>query len=405
MNTAWYYKLSLVLLLAMAVTQLSAQDFARGTGVSHGMAGHSSYSYGHVFFSHPAGPDINSSEGVEHAQLIRNDMVIEGCQNSDEANPDTLLARTGFFRGYEGKSVFRGDTIPTLPAGHYDSTSVEAQHYSWNSQFGYDSVATLVLDVYPIYEIWDTLRIDSTELPAGWHGGPNDFELSTMEHGCDSILHYMVYLCGGLVYDADGNAYNSKFVGPFCWTLSNSRTERYVITYDSVRNRTYYAPEFPDTVYNFSVYGHLYDWYATVGVPKGSNDKPETTVHGDFVTGICPVGWHIPEEYNMESLTIFPMKELKSTMLWLIPGNNATGFNALPAGYYNAAASRFENMLGDTRFWSLKRVGDEIIPDSRTIYLNCEQLVVPGLHPESYAYSVRCVKNHVYNDLGEELND
>jgi uncharacterized protein (TIGR02145 family) len=327
---------------------------------------------------------------------------------------------SGFFLGYEGEEmVFDGNQISVFPAGHYDSTAYEALHYNWDSQFNYDSLTTLVMEIYPIYEFFDTLYLDSTlladyafttlQIPTTYaplHGGPNKYYLHTEEYGCDSIRHFFVNLCGGVIKDGDGNSYESLFVGyapqRYCWTARNLRN-----THDAegneIPNMIYYSQQFPNEEENLEQYGRLYTWYAAVGVPENSSDEPAITQNGGFVTGICPKGWHIPNAQNLASLTPFDAYDLMSQNLWLRPGTNYTGFNALPAGFYNADTERFENLLGQTLYWSTVQVNRNSYR-ACSLFYGCDAVTEETI-AANYGLSVRCVKNQMYDEDGNELND
>ena len=414
--------LLVMVMLGLAVmAQSDYGNFAYGFGAAGGEVGNSSFVMGMPFFSQPGSADsYSTSEGIMQAQLIRVDMELAGCQNAYEVSPTHVKDTSGFFLGYDGEEmVFKGATIYVFPAGHYDSTAYDAGHYSWNSQYGYDSLTTLVMDVYPIYELFDTLFLDSAELatyahnvlmvPTSYpvlHGGPNVYELST-EHSCDSIRHFFVNLCGGTIKDADGNEYASLFLGNaperYCWTKSNIKTT-HTNGGAEVPNMIYYAMEHPDQADNLATYGRLYNWYAAVNLPEGSTDDPAVTTNGGFVMGICPLGWHLPDSANLNSLNSLDAMDVMANVLWLIPGNDTgAGFYALPAGLYNNNAHRFENMLAQTYFWSSVRHNySECWVCS--LALGCNKFIVDDMVVENGA-SVRCVKNQMYDADGNELND
>jgi uncharacterized protein (TIGR02145 family) len=416
-------KLLFVFLAITSTAILQAQtDFAHDFNSGGGMAGNVSFSYGNLFYSQPANTNLSASEGVMHAQLIRKDMELAGCQNSGEVSPTHVKDTSRFFLGYDGEEIiFDGNTIHVFPAGIYDSTGYDALHYNWDAQYNYDSLTTLMMYVWPIYELWDTLYLDSTEIVTDYahnvlhiptsinqplHGGPNKYYLLTNAHDCDSIQHFYVNLCGGLVADGNGNKYPSLYVGEiphrYCWTGRNMHN-----TLDSygndVPNMIYSSPTHPNIEQNLDTYGRLYTWYAAVGLPENSEDQPATTTNGSFVTGICPKGWHIPDRDNITSLTNLDAFTIMADSLWLIPGNNATGFNALPAGFYNPFTGRFENLLGHTSFWSSSQVNHKIMLVC-TINFGCD-IISEDERLGNYGLSVRCVKNQVFDNDGNELND
>lgn len=415
-------KLLITMMVVASVVVLQAQsDFARGFSSGAGMAGNVSYSFGSPFHTLITADDFTVSEGVMHAQLIRVDMELEGRRNDPDVAPQVVKESTGFFRGYEGENIsFDGTMLNVFPAGYYDSTSYEALHYNWNAQFNYDSVTTLVLDVKSLYEYFDTLYLDSTVLadyaysglhldPAQHqplHGGLNSYFFNLDGDANDTTYHYFVNLCGGLVKDGDGNDYPSVFVGyapqRYCWTVRNMRN-----THDSegneIPNMIYHSQQFPDEAENLERYGRLYTWYAAVGLPENSTEEPSVTQNGGFVTGICPKGWHIPNAENLGSLIVYEGSDLMSEQFWLRPGSNSTGFDARPAGEYSFHTDRFENLLGQTHYWST-------VTESYTsrrvcsIHYGCN-IVSEGNKDIRSGVSVRCVKNQIYDRNGNELND
>lgn len=409
-----------MMVVAFAVALQAQTNTANGFSICVGMAGNVSYTYGNLFFSQPENENLSVNEGVMHAQLIRKDLELAGCQNQLNVSPQHVKDTSGFFVGYEGEEmVFDGNQISVFPAGHYDSTAYEALHYNWDSQFNYDSLTTLVMEIYPIYEFFDTLYLDSTlladyafttlQIPTTYaplHGGPNKYYLHTEEYGCDSIRHFFVNLCGGVIKDGDGNSYESLFVGyapqRYCWTARNLRN-----THDAegneIPNMIYYSQQFPNEEENLEQYGRLYTWYAAVGVPENSSDEPAITQNGGFVTGICPKGWHIPNAQNLASLTPIDAYDLMSQNLWLKPGTNYIGFNALPAGFYNADTERFENLLGQTLYWSTVQVNRNSYR-ACSLFYGCDAVTEETI-AANYGLSVRCVKNQMYDEDGNELND
>lgn len=409
-----------MMVVAFAVALQAQTNTANGFSICVGMAGNVSYTYGNLFFSQPENENLSVNEGVMHAQLIRKDLELAGCQNQLNVSPQHVKDTSGFFLGYEGEEmVFDGNQISVFPAGHYDSTAYEALHYNWDSQFNYDSLTTLVMKIHPIYEFFDTLYLDSTlladyafttlQIPTTYaplHGGPNKYYLHTEEYGCDSIRHFFVNLCGGVIKDGDGNSYESLFVGyapqRYCWTARNLRN-----THDAegneIPNMIYYSQQFPNEEENLEQYGRLYTWYAAVGVPENSSDEPAITQNGGFVTGICPKGWHIPNAQNLASLTPIDAYDLMSQNLWLKPGTNYTGFNALPAGFYNVDTERFENLLGQTLYWSTVQVNRNSYR-ACSLFYGCDAVTEETI-AANYGLSVRCVKNQMYDEDGNELND
>jgi uncharacterized protein (TIGR02145 family) len=428
--------LSLLVAVGFASAQGSYGKFAYGFGAACGEAGNSSYVIGLPFFTQDTNAQgYSKAEGVMHAQLIRVDIELASCQNDPEVRPAHVRDTSGFFPLNVfpiDTIVFLGDTLDVfyaeVPNGSiYDSTSYDAVHYNWDAQFNYDSLTSLVLEVWPIYEKWDTLYLDSaqivsddsihniTNLPLDtllahhMHGGPNLYMLKTEVHSCDSVRHYFVNLCGGSataykVFDVDGNGYGSVYIGThpnrYCWTKSNMATKHYW-NGDAAPNMIYYGEGHTDTTANLNTYGRLYNWYAAVNLPFGSDTLPAKTVNGGFVTGICPRGWHVPDSANVLSFNSIDALDLMANILWKIPGRDTgAGFYALPAGYYNHVTGRFENMLGQAYFWSSVR---HTLTDAWicSMLYGCNHVFIDDMSVENGA-SVRCVKDQIFNDDGTE---
>lgn len=421
------FSLFLCVILSVYLTNaqsVSPRRYAHGFSTATKDMGNISYSLGQPFAKQLESPSYSVAEGVQQAQLIKREIYLAGLQNDSLAvSPTHVQDTSGFFLGYAGiEKMFDGRIIRVFPEGHYDSTSTTTGHYSWKATFNYDSITTLVMDIWSIYELFDTLYLDSLEILTDYahtvllipdsinqplHGGPNTYHLKTSGHYGDSIRHYFVNLCGGLVPDADGNLYASLYVGEhpgkYCWTKSNLKTTTYV-TGGDVPNMIYNGGAHTDEDQNLATYGRLYNWYAAVNLPTGSPDDPPTTINGGYVTGLCPYGWHIPDSANMHSLNSINSFDLMSDILWIVPGNDTgAGFYALPAGFYNGTSYRFENMLGETHFWSCVRRGLDLGWVCSMVF-GCNFLVENELYVEN-GLSVRCVKNQRYDANGFELND
>ena len=181
--------------------------------------------------------------------------------------------------------------------------------------------------------------------------------------------------CPATVTDADGYTYAVVKIDGYCWMAENLRTQ-------TPNAMSYQSAVSPDAAQNMATYGYLYTWFDAAG----GTDNPEP-IDG-YVRGVCPNGWHLPTAKEINVLMTNSSDALRSESYWAIPaeGANSTGFNALPAGYYNAAAQRFEGLHSTTLFhgdtpsslFSLEYYCCKILPDQQTL---------------QNGYSVRCVKD------------
>lgn len=370
-----------VVILTALSLNLCAQDSKTSHNfvVSYGQAGNVSFSYGQIF-THQLVTDDGADvvAGVQQAHLIREDIEAEFCQN--DVKP---------IAGFDFHSLDADGNL--IPAGQYDSA-----HY-YPSFFNYDSLTEITLTVWPIYEIYDTLKLSYDQMTErGFEPGRNDLLLNSI-HDCDSLMHYMVYVCGfPEVLDGDGNHYSNLWLGYECWTGSNMHTTHY--TDGSVApNMIYSSDMFPSRNTNLNTYGRLYTWQSAVGLPEGSSEQPERTADGNyFVQGVCPIGWHIPTAENANDFSNYAANTLKSENLWLVGGDNTTGFDARPAGMYNPDTERFENLLGITHYWT-DCTFSSTAARACSLFYGCNEVISDNF-TRNHGFSVRCVKDNVYSD-------
>ena len=113
---------------------------------------------------------------------------------------------------------------------------------------------------------------------------------------------------------------------------------------------------------------------------------------------------HVPDSANMASLNNINPLDIKADILWLTPGNDhGDGFYALPAGYYNSTKNRYEKMTSDTYYWSTVRK-DYSECWVCSIEYGCNLEITSSMSIES-GLSVRCVKDQIFDEDGNEIYD
>lgn len=187
------------------------------------------------------------------------------------------------------------------------------------------------------------------------------------------------------VKDIDGNSYDAVQIGKQIWMAQNLRTEHYAdgseiplgpIGKKYAEKMAYaekeayrFAPgekkRNEKNMVNVPSYGYLYNWPAVMHGSNPSNSNPSG------VQGVCPNGWHVPSDAEWielenylkttpEYVYVVPhcndsnllAKTIAATWGWENsakegnPGNNqntnnATGFSALPAGFYAGSFNEF----------------------------------------------------------------
>ena len=215
------------------------------------------------------------------------------------------------------------------------------------------------------------------------------------------------------VTDVDGNVYNTVQIGEQCWMRENLKTTKYANgttiplgTVESYEVAYRYYPNGNSN--NVAEYGFLYNWAAVMNGSASSDANPSG------VQGICPTGWHVPSDAEWTELTNYVKsqsqyvcdgdedniaKALASETGWNSStdncavgnnpsANNATGFSARPAGYYNGNYSNFGSYAG---FWSATQINSNTAY-GRSLYYNAAYVNWTG-NGKNNGYSVRCVRN------------
>jgi uncharacterized protein (TIGR02145 family) len=190
-----------------------------------------------------------------------------------------------------------------------------------------------------------------------------------------------IFTCGtSTVTDIEGNTYPTVQIGEQCWMKENMRSKtyadgttisegEYTISDDYSNKLWYYLNNDPS--YTENHYGLLYNWLAASKNDVYDADYAYQT-QGVALQGICPDGWHLPNNAEWEQLCNYARnngyscgeydwatgKAFAAQTGWTSnsdpchPGydmttNNALGFSALPNGYRNGS-----NVGKLAAFWS-----------------------------------------------------
>ena len=201
--------------------------------------------------------------------------------------------------------------------------------------------------------------------------------------------------------DCEGNVYHGVRIGCDCWTQTNLLSNCYGDPNECAESGEcedpipcvyeYESQSFPNVEENVDIYGRLYCAEAAL--------KDSVINEHGHIRGICPEGWYLPTPEKYEELylhgggtNILNANGLRSPLYWIDGGgDDATGFRALPAGFYNGAAQRYERMLLDTYFWATEVVEGEVRSTSYKISYDCSEIQRTEIH-SGYGISVRCVK-------------
>ena len=186
------------------------------------------------------------------------------------------------------------------------------------------------------------------------------------------------------ITDIDGNIYQTIKIGAQVWMKENLRTSKYN---NGIQIEPFNYTANPDG--DINTYGNLYSFVAMINP-----------------IGLCPVGWHIPNQFDWEQLFytvggdswgeniyFLAARLLENSELWTegdITPNNISGFSARPGGYAEFYSDWVYGLLGYSGYyWSSGSV------DGTIGYQIDNQSGISPLWDEyqSPAFSIRCVKD------------
>lgn len=204
--------------------------------------------------------------------------------------------------------------------------------------------------------------------------------------GWSSIWTFGVSVpCPGLpTVSYAGRIYNTVQIGTQCWLKENLYVGTMIQGNQiSSNNGTIemYCPY--NEIYYCNKYGGYYPWDEAMNYSKVEKAQ-----------GICPSGWHIPTEAEMQILknSVNSVNALlaKEGNVMAGPGTNTSGFSALAAGaginWTNGPG--FFNIGNDSYFWSSTENDVQ-----NAIYLDLNVNIYIGKSGKELFCSIRCIKD------------
>ncbi len=257
--------------------------------------------------------------------------------------------------------------------------------------------STLVYSQQEKLEIEGAIQISNSEDPTPdpgtirFNSVTNDFEGWNGEW--ISLTRLQDPIGSDEVIDIDGNRYLTVTVGTQIWMRENLRTSRYQ-NGDSIPEIILYSDWaassngawcwYDNSHFNDTPYGKLYNWYA---IEDSRN--------------LCPVGWHLPVNSELTTLSDFfggavvaggKLKEI-GLAHWNAPNaaaSNRGGITDLPGGYRHSDGT-FHG-IGIYSDWWTKTVHStdsawyhETYHDDQNVNIYATEKV--------YGFSVRCIKD------------
>ena len=196
----------------------------------------------------------------------------------------------------------------------------------------------------------------------------------------------------------EGKTYNTVAIGDQCWLKENldvgTRINGMVYQTNNGTIEKYCYNDSPDSCIK---YGGLYQWAEAVQYKNGATNttSPSPAFTGN-IQGICPTGWHIPT--NAELQTLGTTVSNNGTTLKAIgqgtgtgAGTNTSGFSALMAGSRDYDGG-FSALGVFTYFWSSTEYHTTTYAGYMLLYYNGSPIVFDYGYKGS-GFNVRCLND------------
>ena len=192
--------------------------------------------------------------------------------------------------------------------------------------------------------------------------------------------------------DREDNTYNAVIIGTQVWMAQNLKTTSFsngdaiptTLADITAATNPIYQWAYNNDDNNVPVYGRLYTWYVA-----------------SDARNVCPTGWHVPTDGQLESMKTFlggeevaggKLKETGTTH-WNSPNTgatNETGFTAVPGGYLLPTGASV-SMGVSSYFWSTSPGIGGLIWGQGLRDINASML--RGGYIPNDGVSIRCLKN------------
>lgn len=234
----------------------------------------------------------------------------------------------------------------------------------------------------------------------------------------------------GSVTDCQGNVYRTVRIDDKVWMAENLRCLKYdteselpgrtlsfgtpddAITYtpyciDATKKENWKTDEFAGKLSDSQILllGTLYNWAAAVGL-ENEDDIVNVYDFPFFRQGICPNGWHLPDNEEWIELMYFlggqgvAGQKLKSGSGWYDNGLGTDNYDfyALPAGEVSGPDLHVYYPGGSTFFWAAAPSPDKkpgSMDKNFSVSMTYESSALNEVaQDKSQAGSVRCVQNY-----------
>jgi uncharacterized protein (TIGR02145 family) len=148
---------------------------------------------------------------------------------------------------------------------------------------------------------------------------------------------------------------------------------------------------FKNEAKNCEIGGRYYSWTAAVNLNSQWQKNSTEGLIAEQHQGICPPGWHIPDDTEWDALLSdvgYAKQQMMGFNSWTA-ATDVSGFSALPVGFY---AYRIINVGEETYFWSASEYNYDA-GSHWTLYTSSAHLNY-GYFDKRYLISVRCIENY-----------
>lgn len=309
---------------------------------------------------------------------------------SDTAVVDTLPADTSALVPVSKASEPSSSSLGASSSSVVQSSSSEAVEPLSSSEAAVDSVVPVAKDSsvqeVVLEELLQEVTPDTVKDTVAAVETPEDTSL------CANVP--ATVLCD----KRDGQLYRTIHIGSQVWMAQN-------LNY-AVANSWCYR----NSLENCSNYGRLYQWSAAMNLDKVYSHSSAGNLIEEKHQGVCPDGWYVPKDRDMETLVSYVKEANKGSGLatedvgtslrketgWEendeeILGTNRYGFAAIPAGYRDANGA-FAFLGEEADFWVAEEESNGTQASHWSLYYANQTFSGEFRNLKTFAFSIRCLK-------------
>ncbi|MEI7525869.1 MAG: FISUMP domain-containing protein [Mariniphaga sp.] len=211
--------------------------------------------------------------------------------------------------------------------------------------------------------------------------------------------------CAVATVDYGGITYHTLQLGTQCWLKENLNIGTKISVGSAQTNNSVLEKYcYTNDEANCTTYGGLYQWAEAVQYQNGATNTAlcSPSLSGN-VQGICPAGWHIPTQSEMNTLstsisttytseTFKALCEAGNTHWSAANGTNNSGFTALGSGYTDGISSN--NIPSMFLWWTSTESNATTSVDANITYNTMSTFTISNAAgTKARGFSVRCLKD------------